>query len=96
MPIPKYICIEGVIGVGKTSLTRMLGEWLDAKVIYERPEENPFLQDFYKDPQRFAFQAQLFFLLSRYRQQQEGFQPDFFMKLWFQTIFLPKIVFLPI
>jgi len=75
---PKYICIEGVIGAGKTSLTRLLGDHLGAQIIYEQPEENPFLEDFYRDPQRFAFQTQLFFLLSRYRQQQESFQPDLF------------------
>ncbi len=78
MSEPKYICIEGVIGVGKTSLTRMLGEYLNAQVVYEQPEENPFLEDFYRDPQRYAFQTQLFFLLSRYRQQRESFQPDLF------------------
>ena len=71
---PRYICIEGVIGAGKTSLTRKLGEQLNAQIIYERPDENPFLQDFYQDPQRFAFQTQMFFLLSRYRQQLESFQ----------------------
>jgi len=75
---PQYICIEGVIGVGKTSLTRQLGERLDARVVYEKPEENPFLEDFYENPQRYAFQTQLFFLLSRYRQQLESFQPDLF------------------
>jgi len=75
---PQYICIEGVIGVGKTSLARQLGEHADARVIYEKPEENPFLQDFYDNPQRYAFQTQLFFLLSRYRQQLESFQPDLF------------------
>ena len=72
MAEPNYICIEGVIGAGKTSLASMLGEYLDARVIYERPDENPFLEDFYTDPPRFAFQTQLFFLLSRYRQQEEG------------------------
>jgi deoxyguanosine kinase len=76
--IPQYIVIEGVIGVGKTSLSRMLGDRLDARVIYEKPEENPFLEDFYRDPQRYAFQTQLFFLLSRYRQQQEIPQRDLF------------------
>jgi deoxyguanosine kinase len=76
--IPKYICVEGVIGAGKTSMARLLGEHMDARVIYEKPEENPFLQDFYKDPGRYAFQVQLFFLLSRYRQQQESLQPDLF------------------
>ena len=78
MSIPNYICIEGVIGAGKTSLAKMLGEWLNARVIYEKPEENPFLEDFYRDPQRYAFQTQLFFLLSRYRQQQDNVQPDLF------------------
>jgi deoxyguanosine kinase len=78
VPSPKYISIEGVIGTGKTSLARMLGEVLDAQVIYERPEENPFLEDFYRDPRRYAFQTQLYFLLSRYRQQLENFQPDLF------------------
>jgi deoxyadenosine/deoxycytidine kinase len=56
----------------------MLGEVLDAQVIYERPEENPFLEDFYRDPRRYSFQTQLYFLLSRYRQQLENFQPDLF------------------
>lgn len=78
MAEPKYICVEGVIGVGKTSLARLLADHLNAKIIYEQPEENPFLQDFYRDPGRFAFQTQLFFLLSRYRQQQESFQTDLF------------------
>jgi deoxyadenosine/deoxycytidine kinase len=74
----RYICIEGVIGVGKTSLAHMLGAALEAFVLYEKPEENPFLEDFYRDPGHYAFQTQLFFLLSRYRQQQELFQPDLF------------------
>ncbi|MBN1558984.1 deoxynucleoside kinase [candidate division KSB1 bacterium] len=78
MAEPKYVCIEGVIGVGKTSLTTLMGEYLNAQMIYEQPEENPFLQDFYREPRRFAFQTQLFFLLSRYRQQQESFQTDLF------------------
>lgn len=59
----------------------MLGDYLDALVIYEKPEENPFLEDFYADPARFAFQTQIFFLLSRYRQQQETLQPDLFHKM---------------
>ena len=80
MAEPKYICIEGVIGAGKTSLTKLLGEYLNAQLIFEQPEENPFLQDFYRDPKRFAFQTQLFFLLSRYRQQQESFQTDLFFE----------------
>jgi deoxyguanosine kinase len=74
----RYICIEGVAGIGKTSLAKMLSEYLDALAFYERPEENPFLEDFYSNPRRFAFQAQIFFLLSRYRQQMEILQTDLF------------------
>ena len=69
MKIPYHIAIEGTIGVGKTSLAKVLGELLDAKLILEVFEENPFLVEFYKDSERYAFQTQLFFLLSRYRQQ---------------------------
>ena len=74
----RYIAIEGVIGAGKTTLARMLGELLDAKVVLERFEENPFLKDFYKDPDRYAFQTQIFFLLTRYKQQRELVQADLF------------------
>ncbi|MBN1779961.1 deoxynucleoside kinase [bacterium] len=75
-----YIAIEGVIGVGKTSLARLLAEKMNANLVMEQPEENPYLTDFYQDPQRYAFQAQLFFLLCRYRQllhlpQQDLFHP---------------------
>lgn len=75
------VAIEGVIGVGKTSLANLLGDRLDAKLVLEKFEENPFLTDFYRDPERYAFQTQLFFLLSRYRQQQETRQTDMFHKL---------------
>jgi len=76
----KYIAIEGVIGVGKTSLAEKLSETLGAKTIYEEFEQNPFLEEFYQDPERFAFQTQIFFLLSRYRQQQELQQIDLFQE----------------
>ena len=76
-----YIAIEGVIGVGKTSLAKILSEELSAKIVLERFEENPFLEDFYVDPERYAFQTQMFFLLSRYRQQMEFKQFDLFSKL---------------
>ncbi len=66
-----YIAIEGVIGVGKTSLARLLQPSFDAELLLEIFEENPFLSDFYGDRQRYAFQTQIFFLLSRYRQQRE-------------------------
>jgi deoxyguanosine kinase len=74
----QYIAIEGVIGAGKTTLAQMLGERLNAEVVLERFEENPFLGKFYEDPERYAFQTQIFFLLNRYRQQQELFQADLF------------------
>ena len=80
MKIPYYIAIEGTIGVGKTSLSKILGERLEAKLVLEEFEENPFLVDFYNDSERFAFQTQLFFLLSRYRQQQQLQQTDLFTK----------------
>jgi deoxyguanosine kinase len=64
-----YVAIEGVIGVGKTTLARLLQPAFEAEVLLEVFEENPFLSDFYADRQRYAFQTQIFFLLSRYRQQ---------------------------
>ena len=78
MKLPYYIAIEGNIGVGKSSLAKILGMRLEAKIILEKFEENPFLSDFYNDHERFSFQTQLFFLLSRYRQQQELHQTDLF------------------
>ena len=80
MKIPYHIAIEGTIGVGKTSLAQILGDRLEAKLILEEFEENPFLVDFYKNSEQFAFQTQLFFLLSRYRQQQQLQQTDLFTK----------------
>lgn len=76
-----YVAIEGVIGVGKTSLAGLLEERLNAKLVLEKFDENPFLSDFYIDPERYAFQTQLFFLLSRYRQQQELRQINVFHNL---------------
>jgi deoxyguanosine kinase len=64
-----YIAIEGVIGVGKTTLARLLQHTFEADVLLEIFEENPFLSDFYADRARYAFQTQIFFLLSRYHQQ---------------------------
>ncbi|HSO13197.1 MAG TPA: deoxynucleoside kinase [Anaerolineales bacterium] len=64
-----YVAIEGVIGVGKTTLARLLQSSFDAEIILEVFEENPFLSDFYSDRERYAFQTQIFFLLSRYHQQ---------------------------
>jgi deoxyguanosine kinase len=67
-----YIAIEGVIGVGKTTLARLLAPSFSADLLLEVFEENPFLSDFYADRQRYAFQTQIFFLLSRYHQQRRG------------------------
>jgi deoxyadenosine/deoxycytidine kinase len=74
----RYIVIDGPIGVGKTSLATLLAPELNARIIFERAEENPFLTDFYKDPARFRFQTQIFFLMSRYAQQEEFSQHDLF------------------
>ncbi len=74
----RHIAIEGVIGVGKTTLARMISERLGARLVLERFEENPFLPKFYEDAEHYAFQTQMFFLLSRYKQQQELFQADLF------------------
>ena len=67
-----YIAIEGVIGVGKTTLVRLLSPEFGATPLLEVFEENPFLSDFYTDRERYAFQTQIFFLLSRYRQQHQA------------------------
>ena len=64
-----YLAIEGVIGVGKTTLARLLQPVFQAELLLEVFEENPFLSDFYADRERYAFQTQIFFLLSRYQQQ---------------------------
>lgn len=67
-----HIAIEGVIGVGKTSLARLLQPLFKAGLLLEAFEENPFLSNFYQDRERYAFQTQIFFLLSRYRQLKES------------------------
>ena len=73
---PRYIVVEGPIGVGKTSLVERLSERLGARKLLEVADDNPFLAGFYKDARRYAFQAQVWFLLSRFRQQQELAQWD--------------------
>jgi len=67
-----YFAIEGVIGVGKTTLARLLQPQFEADLVLEVFEENPFLSNFYTDRARYAFQTQIFFLLSRYHQQRRN------------------------
>ncbi|MEZ5360181.1 MAG: deoxynucleoside kinase [Candidatus Zixiibacteriota bacterium] len=78
--IPRYIAIEGVIGVGKTSLAELLAQRLDATLMLEDAAGNPFLTDFYKDRKRFAFPVQLYFLLSRFQQLQGLVERDLFVQ----------------
>lgn len=74
----KYIAVEGVIGAGKTSLAKKLKERLDAQIVLEEFEANPFLGEFYNDRKRYAFQTQMFFLVNRYKQQQQLNQENLF------------------
>jgi len=78
LPTAHYIAVEGPIGVGKTCLAELLAQRLRARTLLELAEHNPFLKEFYTDMRRYAFQAQLYFLLNRYRQQQELLQADLF------------------
>ena len=80
-PRHRYIVVEGPIGVGKTSLTRALSKRFNARSVFELVEENPFLASFYQDRSKHAFQTQLFFLLSRFKQQQELFQQELFSQV---------------
>lgn len=83
----KHIAIEGVIGVGKTSLAGLLTDKVGGKQVLEIVEKNPFLSDFYDDKDKFAFQVQIFFLFSRYHQQEDLMQFDLFK----QTVFTDYI-----
>lgn len=74
----RYIAIEGVIGAGKTALAKKLRSRLDARLVLEQFETNPFLEKFYSDRRRYAFQTQMFFLINRFKQQEELSQEDLF------------------
>lgn len=76
-----FIAIEGVIGAGKTTLTQLLGQRHDARIVLEEFEENPFLPKFYEDRKRYAFQTQLAFLASRFKQQEKLSSKDLFQDL---------------
>ncbi len=80
----RYVAVEGVIGVGKSTLVRSLCERMGCMPLFEEFENNPFLSDFYKDKSRYAFQTQMFFFLSRFRQIQDVFHQ--------QDLFRPQIL----
>jgi deoxyguanosine kinase len=77
----RYIAVEGPIGAGKTTLAALLAERMGGRLLAEPVEENPFLAQFYADPRKHAFQTQLFFLLSRFQQQQQLLQQDLFAQV---------------
>ena len=78
---PRYIAVEGPIGVGKTSLRKRLAESFNYELLLEKSEENPFLDRFYEEPKQHALSTQLFFLLQRAQQLQELRQEDMFQPL---------------
>jgi len=86
----RYIVVEGPIAVGKTSLAERLAEALGARLFLEQGEENPFLRKFYENPEKYAFATQIFFLLSRYRQQFELAQRDLFEQAVIADYFFAK------
>lgn len=87
---PTCLAVEGPIGAGKTSLANLLAEKLGYRAVLEEADENPFLGEFYRSPGKIAFQAQLFFLLSRWRQQVELSLPDLFFPGVVFDYILPK------
>jgi len=87
---PLFIAIEGCIGVGKTTLTKALTQKLNGNEMLEVVEENPFLAEFYKDRDLLAFKTQMFFLLSRYKQQQALSQTNLFQKSIVSDYFIAK------
>jgi deoxyguanosine kinase len=77
----RYIAVEGPVGAGKTALAALLAERMGGRLVAEPVEENPFLAQFYEDRKKHAFQTQLFYLLSRFQQQQQLFQQDLFSQV---------------
>ncbi|MBI5681979.1 MAG: deoxynucleoside kinase [Deltaproteobacteria bacterium] len=86
----RYIAVEGPIGVGKTSLAELIVREFNGRYILEDVESNPFIRNFYKDRRKFAFQTQLFFLLSRYQQQRDLSQQGLFNKVTVTDYILAK------
>lgn len=77
----RFLVVEGLIGAGKTTLCRLLAQSWDARLVLEPAEDNPFLGPFYGDPHRFAFPVQMFYLINRWRQQDQIRQTDMFREL---------------
>lgn len=86
----KFIVVEGLIGVGKTSLCRLLQKEKNAQLVLEPAEDNPFLAQFYADPDRFAFPAQMFYLASRCMQQTRLLQAQLFSRLYVSDYLFAK------
>ena len=86
----RYVVVEGPIGAGKTSLTRMLADHCGGTTLLEDPGANPFLDGFYRDPQRNALQAQLFFLFQRANQVRDLAQSDLFRQVTFADFMFEK------
>lgn len=78
--LPRYVAVEGPIGVGKTTLAELLSKELNARTVLEEFEDNPFLREFYRDKDRVAFQTQVYFLMARYKQQETLRQHDLFSR----------------
>jgi len=87
---PAYIAIEGTIGVGKTTLAHRLAQSLDARLLLEKPEANPFLPRFYRDPARVALATQLTFLMQRAGQVEDLHQGDLFAQTWVADFIFDK------
>lgn len=87
---PRYVVVEGPIGVGKTSLARRLSESFASELILERPEENPFLERFYRNRRYAALPTQLFFLLQRARQVEQIRQSDMFSPVRISDFLIDK------
>jgi deoxyguanosine kinase len=86
----RYLVVEGPIGVGKTSLARKLAHEFDGELLLEKPEENPFLADYYRNPRQYALSAQLHFLLQRAQQVQDFGQTDMFRGAWVADFMVDK------
>ena len=86
----RHIVIEGPIGVGKTSLARLIAQRFQAELLLEKPQDNPFLEKFYQEPARYALPTQLFFLFQRIGQLRDLTQRDFFENMVVSDFLLEK------